>query len=315
MGENRPPGRGSQTRERSTLLRNTILVVDDEELERLSIQEALLADGHKVITSASGSHARELLASREENIKLVLLDWIMPDVDGIEVLKWIRRQRELENVEVIMVSARIDPADVKRGVGAGAYHYLTKPFELSELQALVRAALRNSRMKESLAKEIARSEKAFRLLEKATFVLRTVDEAESLAAGLASACAADKGVGLMELFVNAIEHGNLGIGYAEKNRLVGEGILSEEIERRLELPENRDKKVTVEIEKLGDHATVTVEDEGPGFDYEKYLDYEEDRSLHAHGRGILLAGTLFDLTYFPPGNRVRALIRMDDSGC
>ena len=315
MGENRPPGRGSQTRERSTLLRNTILVVDDEELERLSIQEALLADGHKVITSASGSHARELLASREENIKLVLLDWIMPDVDGIEVLQWIRRQRELENVEVIMVSARIDPADVKRGVGAGAYHYLTKPFELSELQALVRAALRNSRMKESLAKEIARSEKAFRLLEKATFVLRTVDEAESLAAGLASACAADKGVGLMELFVNAIEHGNLGIGYAEKNRLVGEGILSEEIERRLELPENRDKKVTVEIEKLGDHATVTVEDEGPGFDYEKYLDYEENRSLHAHGRGILLAGTLFDLTYFPPGNRVRALIRMDDSGC
>ena len=119
MGENGPPGRGSQTRERSTLLRNTILVVDDEELERLSIQEALLADGHKVITSASGSHARELVASREENIKLVLLDWIMPDVDGIEVLKWIRRQRELENVEVIMVSARIDPADVKRGSGPG----------------------------------------------------------------------------------------------------------------------------------------------------------------------------------------------------
>ena len=95
MGENRLSGRGSQTRERSTLLRNTILVVEDEEQGRLSIQEALLADGHKVITSASGSHARELLASREENIKLVLLAWIMPDVEGIEVLKWIRRQREL----------------------------------------------------------------------------------------------------------------------------------------------------------------------------------------------------------------------------
>ena len=238
IGGNRPP----QIRERSTLLRNTILVVDDEELGRLSIQEALLADGHKVITSASGSHARGLLASQEEDIKLVILDWIMPDVEGIEVLKWIRRQRELESVEVIMLSARIDPADVKKGVGAGAYHYLTKPFQVSELQALVRAALRNSRMKESLAKEIARSEKAFRLLENATFVLRTADQAECLGAGLASACAADKCGGLLELFVNAIEHGNLGIGYEEKTRLLGEGILSEEIERRLELPENADKK-------------------------------------------------------------------------
>ena len=310
MGGNRRPGRAFPARERSTNLRNTILVVDDEELGRLSIQEALLADGHKVLTSASGSHARELLASQEEDIKLVVLDWIMPDVEGIEVLKWIRRQRELENVEVIMLSARMDPADVKRGVGAGAYHYLTKPFERSELQALVRAALRNSRMKESLAKEIARGEKAFRLLEKATFVLRTVDEAESLAAGLASACAADKSVGLMELFVNAIEHGNLGIGYEEKTRLLGEGILSQEIERRLELPENADKIVTVEIQKSGDRAAVTVEDEGPGFEYERYLGYEEDRSLHAHGRGILLAGTMFDLTYFPPGNRVRALIKL-----
>ena len=234
----------------------------------------------------------------------------MPDVEGIEVLKWIRRQRELESVEVIMLSARIDPADVKKGVGAGAYHYLTKPFQVSELQALVRAALRNSRMKESLAKEIARSEKAFRLLENATFVLRTADQAECLGAGLASACAADKCGGLLELFVNAIEHGNLGIGYEEKTRLLGEGILSEEIERRLELPENADKKVTVEIEKSGDRAAVTVADQGHGFEYEKYLGYEEGRSLHAHGRGILLVGTMFDLTYFPPGNQVRALIRL-----
>ncbi len=306
----RGQNRAAELGERSTILKNTILVVDDEELERSAIQEALLDDGHKVITSGSGSHARELLASPEESIKLVLLDWIMPDVDGIEILKWIRREPDLESVEVIMLSARVDPKDVKKGVGAGAYHYLTKPFQVTELQALVRAALRNSRMKESLAKEIARSEKAFRLLEKATFFLRTVDEAESLAAGLAAACAADNSVGLMELFVNAIEHGNLGIGYAEKTRLVGEGILSQEIARLSELPENRDKKVTVEVEKLGDRAAVTVQDQGQGFDYENYLHYQGDRSLHAHGRGILLAGTLFDLTYFPPGNRVRALIQL-----
>lgn len=113
----------------------------------------------------------------------------------------------------------------------------------------------------------------------------------------------------MELFVNAIEHGNLGIGYEEKTRLLREATLSQEIERRLELPENADKRVRVEIEKSGNRASVTEEDQGPGCEYEKYLGYEEGRSLHAHGRGILLSGTLFDLTYLPPGNRVRALIR------
>ena len=235
----------------------------------------------------------------------------MPEEEGLEILKWIRRQPGLESVEVIMVLARMDPTDVRQGVGAGAYSYLTKPFERSELQALVRAALRNSRMKESLAQEIARSRKAFRLLEKATFAVRTLDEAESLAAELASACAADKCVGLMELFANAIEHGNLGIGYEEKSRLLEKGSLNQEIKRRLELPENAHKKVTVEIEKSCDQAVVTVEDQGPGFDYERYLRHAEDRCLHAHGRGILLAGALFDLTYFPPGNRVQARFRLD----
>ena len=113
----RGQNRAAELGERSTILKNTILVVDDEELERSAIQEALLDDGHKVITSGSGSHARELLASPEESIKLVLLDWIMPDVDGIEILKWIRREPDLESVEVIMLSARVEPEGCQEGGG------------------------------------------------------------------------------------------------------------------------------------------------------------------------------------------------------
>ncbi len=165
-------------------------------------------------------------------------------------------------------------------------------------------------MKESPAGEIPASEKAFRLMRTARFELRTLDEAEFLAAGLAAAFAVDKSMGLMELFVNAIEHGNLEIGYESKTRLVLDGSLNEEIERRFALPANRDRIVTVDVEKSDDFAAVTVEDQGRGFDYEKYLDHEKNRTLHPHGRGILLAGTMFELTYFPPGNRVRALIRL-----
>ena len=122
-----------------------------------------------------------------------------------------------------------------------------------------------------------------------------------------SSCSA----GLFELMVNAIEHGNLGITYRDTSRFLEEGIHRAEIDRRLGLPENRNKHATVELRRDGERLELRILDCGPGFDYRKYLTVDPRRLFDAHGRGILLAGNVFDLEYIDPGNEVRVAITLD----
>ena len=109
---------------------------------------------------------------------------------------------------------------------------------------------------------------------------------------------------LFELMVNAVEHGNLGISYKHKSRLLAKGMHRTEIQRRLGLPENRDKRVTIELKRDKEHLRLTIRDCGPGFDYKKYLVVDPQRLFDAHGRGILVAGSLLDVKFVDPGNEV-----------
>ncbi len=92
--------------------------------------------------------------------------------------------------------------------------------------------------------------------------------------------------GLNELLVNAVEHGNLGISYAEKTTLVLEGGLVDEIGRRLSLLENQEKWGYLSFETAEDELRVLIKDEGQGFDWRPYLELSPERTTHPHGRGI-----------------------------
>ncbi|MDX1351897.1 MAG: ATP-binding protein, partial [Thiomicrorhabdus sp.] len=120
-------------------------------------------------------------------------------------------------------------------------------------------------------------------------------------------------IGLFELIVNGIEHGNLGIGYQEKTRLTAKGTLQAEIERRLDLPENQHKHVEICVERFNDCLQFMIKDCGQGFDYKSYLDYVANRSLHHHGRGIMIANQLsFDaLDYQEPGSKVICKVNLN----
>ncbi|MCX8018369.1 MAG: ATP-binding protein, partial [Rhodocyclaceae bacterium] len=119
-------------------------------------------------------------------------------------------------------------------------------------------------------------------------------------------------LGLSELMLNAIEHGNLGIGYAEKTRLIAEERLEAEIARRLALPEYGVRKGRLSIERLPDGYEFTIKDEGSGFDWRAYLELSPERAYHTHGRGIAMARSLsFDrLEYKGCGNTVVAHIHV-----
>ena len=146
------------------------------------------------------------------------------------------------------------------------------------------------------------------------FRFRTVDQSTDLATLLSRALPDPDAavVGLGELLLNAVEHGNLAITYEEKSELLEKGNWRPEVERRLTLPEYRDRWAEALFERSQDCVTITISDEGQGFEWRSYLTIAPDRVFHRHGRGIAMARRLcFDsLEYAAPGNRVVAVVEL-----
>ena len=108
-----------------------VLVVDDEVIARRAVEHALVAGGYRAITATNGREAIDLL--RQHSIQLVVIDWEMPVMNGIEFCKFVRTDDRLPYVYVIMVTSRNQPNDMLAGLGVGADDYLTKPFNPGEL--------------------------------------------------------------------------------------------------------------------------------------------------------------------------------------
>ena len=115
----------------------TVLICDDDKDIRNAVQIYLSADGYEVITAGNGREALSAIAGNE--VHLVLLDIMMPQMDGIETLQHIRK---VSNVPVIFLTAKGEETDKILGLNIGADDYITKPFNPAELQARVRSHLR-----------------------------------------------------------------------------------------------------------------------------------------------------------------------------
>lgn len=120
-----------------------ILVVEDEEALCALLDYNLKKEGFAVELRSDGEEA--LLAVAEQKPDLMLLDWMLPRVSGIEICRQIRVRSETRDIPIIMLTARGEEDDRIRGLETGADDYLTKPFSMSELVARVRAVLRRAR--------------------------------------------------------------------------------------------------------------------------------------------------------------------------
>ncbi|HZF34458.1 MAG TPA: phosphate regulon transcriptional regulator PhoB [Candidatus Angelobacter sp.] len=120
-----------------------ILVVEDESALVTLLRYNLEREGFRVAEARDGEEA--LLMAREQKPDLVLLDWMLPLLSGLEVCRQMRRMAETRGVPIIMLTARGEEGDKLRGLDSGADDYVTKPFSPSELVARIRAALRRSR--------------------------------------------------------------------------------------------------------------------------------------------------------------------------
>ena len=113
----------------------TVFIIEDEEDAAELFAEMMRVNGFRVVKSYSSKPAFELI--RKETPDLVILDVMMPDISGLEVMKYIRKEPGLENIPVIVVSAKSMPSDIKTGLDAGASMYLTKPVGFLDLKQAV----------------------------------------------------------------------------------------------------------------------------------------------------------------------------------
>ncbi len=120
-----------------------ILVVEDEDALATLLQYNLEKEGYRVAVAADGEDA--LVRVDEAQPDLLMLDWMLPKVSGIEVCRRLRSRPETRNLPIIMLTARGEETDRIRGLDTGADDYITKPFSMTELTARVRAVLRRIR--------------------------------------------------------------------------------------------------------------------------------------------------------------------------
>lgn len=289
-----------------------VLVVDDEAINLELISEYLRLSDIAYERVASGEQAWDLLQAHPERYCAVLLDRMMPGMDGMEVLSRIKSDKTLSTLPVIMQSGMLDKQSILEGLQAGAYYYLTKPYDRQTLLAIVNTAIGDYQRYLALQKNSRKTANTLKMMKKGQFSFRTLNDARDLAALLANACFdSDRVVlGLTELMINAVEHGNLGINYKEKSSLNSKGEWESEIINRLAQPEHKNKQAMVVFEKNSKEIVFRIYDQGEGFDWMPYLGISPERALDTHGRGIALANSIsFDtIEYHGNGNEVCAIV-------
>ncbi|MBP2298382.1 response regulator [Azospirillum picis] len=293
----------------------TALVVDDEEMSRAIAAGYLARIGYRTLEADSKARAWDILAAQGDSITVVLLDRRLTDGDGLELHERMKAVPELADIPVIVQTISDSSADIAAAIRAGVFYYMVKPYGGALLRSVVRAAAEAAERLKSLRGDLRSRNDAITLLQEARFRFRTPQEARDLAIALSSMVEAAPNLifGLSELLVNAVEHGNLGIGFEAKERLKANGMLGREIEMRLDSIHHRDKYATLHVERCDGRIAFTVTDMGQGFDFDRYMTVDAFQSTATHGRGIALARSVsFDrLSYLGPGNRVVGIVEVE----
>jgi len=324
-----------------------LLIVEDEQSIRDIFCERLTDEGFKVHQAANGIDG--LKQARQHRPDLIISDVSMPEMDGIDFFKNLQSDTaEMAAIPFIFLTGKSDEGDEIANLNLGADGHLNKPVKFDLLTALIKSRLGYRERQLSLLREklkssfdplfknkksavgeyqsleklidhykeitstITHSDVNYSQLTHATFSLKTLKDAKQVSSNLANMCPEPDLVivGIIEMIINGIEHGNLNIGYQLKTELLKKGTWTNEIERRLALPENATKSVTVTYEKTPDKIKFEFIDDGGGFDFDTFLDFDPMRSQDLHGRGIALAKAVVfdDLTYLDNGHRVIACI-------
>jgi phosphoserine phosphatase RsbU/P len=130
-----------------------ILIAEDDLISRAMLSRLLTSWGHEVVVTSDGRAACDVL-ERDDAPKVAILDWMMPEIDGVEVCRRVRRRTPDEPIYLILLTAKDRTEDVVAGLESGANDYLVKPFDRRELEARLRVAERMVSLQHELARRV-----------------------------------------------------------------------------------------------------------------------------------------------------------------
>jgi two-component system, cell cycle response regulator len=286
-------------------LKGDIIIVAEPDESFRFLHKQLNKMGYNTIIN-DDSNLPESNRSDSETSPIILLDC---SVFNDDILQKILTLKQNNNATIVML-IDVENQAMQHGLKAGICYYVPKPININVLCSVLQAVTFDLHQAQSLALELSKHRNSFGLMESARFSFRTLHEAESLAAFIANGFPNPKRalLGIGELMINAIEHGNLAIGYELKTELVQKGIWREEIDHRLTVAKYRNRSASIAINRKLDGIYLTIEDMGDGFMWQNYMSLDPARLTDNHGRGIALANaTSFDrLTYNSIGNKAIA---------
>lgn len=136
-----------------------VLIAEDDPVSRRLLQAALAKWGYEVTVTGNGKEAWDALQNPDAP-SLLVLDWLMPEMDGVEVCREARRNEALKSAYIILLTSRGSKEDIVQGLEAGADDYVTKPFDHGELRARVHVGSRVVQLQSALAERVTELEEA-----------------------------------------------------------------------------------------------------------------------------------------------------------
>ncbi len=293
--------------------KRTVVAIDDDEINLTILTKCATNAGFAVQSFDSGIAGWEHLRTHAQEVDIVLLDKMMPDISGIDLLKKIKKDSEVQHMPVILQTGDAGISQMREGLENGAYYYLTKPFHPEILTAILHSAAGECAMRENLLSQMSESQNRFvGLMQEGAFSLRTHQEASLLAASLSQAALYPEfvAVGLMEILTNAIEHGNLEFGFEQKSRAMISGTWPADLLARQKSADLGSRQVHVYTSRRNGAMYITIKDGGKGFDWQRYVYNDMPGSLaDPNGRGISKAMVMLDgMEYIGSGNEVQCHI-------
>ncbi len=290
-----------------------ILAVDDEELNLDIMQEYFDDAKYKASQAHDGLEALQAL-EQSNNYDVIVLDRMMPNMDGMQFLAKVKSDKRFRDIPVIMQTAASASHQVTEGIKAGVYYYLSKPYTKDVFLSVIRAANDDAKRKLELRNQLKEYGHAMSMIQNGEFNFKTVEDAKALAILLGSSVPDPEMVivGLTELMVNGVEHGNLGITYDEKKALKLQGQWENEIIRRQSLPENQPKLCLATVQRTAGHFKVRIKDQGAGFDWQKYQTIDPARLTDPNGKGIAMtmSSGFETINYMGNGNEVECIVKL-----
>lgn len=283
-----------------------ILIIDDENLVRSVINIALTNNGYKVYEADNGKTGIQMFIDIDPDI--VITDVNMPEMSGIEVTKNIKENKV--DADVVIMTGYGTEELIIEALRVGASNYINKPVDFKELFNILDSIIlkrENRRLFDVLKDVVVFEKKSLVLDNDITKVWGTVNQILfNLSPSIERKKIEELKLGLYEILVNSIEHGNLGITYDKKKEALENNTYNELVTRKLKEANEQKKVVNIQTVYNGEELVVEIIDQGKGFNLKELPKLSDpDTLLAVHGRGILLASLYFDkLEYKEPGNVV-----------